>query len=262
MKIDFSNEELVQCNTFSNGCVNGDHISPFLYAKYFGITTNDCFEYTKTEKKCPTWIQNDVNLKNNFICPSQTARFHSLNTTFKKYYASKVKWIFPSETELMKEIFNNGPVVSSFVVPSDFDAFNFSSGDVFHSKMNDWAFSHVITIIGFGTHEITGEDYWLCENSWGPDWGLKLENDTAGFFKMPRTGHIYLDLKFLAFTAESEIEKVLSFKYFEVFLIGFLPLLIFLVCYILICFPCCFCVISCCDRCSFRKKSGQVKPNN
>ena len=31
--------------------------------------------------------------------------------------------------------------------------------------------NHVVALMGYGTDETTGEDYWLVRNSWGPQWG-------------------------------------------------------------------------------------------
>ena len=39
---------------------------------------------------------------------------------------------------------------------------------------------HAITVVGYGTEEETGEDFWLIKNSWGSDWG------EAGFIRLRR----------------------------------------------------------------------------
>ena len=31
--------------------------------------------------------------------------------------------------------------------------------------------NHAITVVGYGTDEASGLDYWLVKNSWGTSWG-------------------------------------------------------------------------------------------
>jgi len=62
---------------------------------------------------------------------------------------------------------------TAFTVYSDF--MNYESG-VYHHVSGSVEGGHAIKILGWGNE--SGMDYWLCANSWGPDWGLD------GFFKI------------------------------------------------------------------------------
>lgn len=55
------------------------------------------------------------------------------------------------------------------------DFFNYKTG-VYHHVSGDLAGGHAVKILGWGNEN--GTDYWLCANSWGPEWG------DGGFFKI------------------------------------------------------------------------------
>jgi cathepsin B len=68
--------------------------------------------------------------------------------------------------EIMAEIYATGPMETAFEVYEDF--MNYSGG-VYHHVSGKYEGGHAIKILGWGHDE--GMDYWLCANSWGPDWG-------------------------------------------------------------------------------------------
>jgi len=47
---------------------------------------------------------------------------------------------------------------------------------VYHHVTGELAGGHAVKILGWGKEK--GVDYWLCANSWGPEWG------DQGFFKI------------------------------------------------------------------------------
>uniref|UniRef100_A0A915L839 SMB domain-containing protein n=1 Tax=Romanomermis culicivorax TaxID=13658 RepID=A0A915L839_ROMCU len=96
--------------------------------------------------------------------------------------------ISSKEEEIMTEIYINGPVQATFLVHEDF--YMYRSGvyqhlDLARHKGPGFRKSgyHSVRIIGWGvdrTSDGRQVKYWLCDNSWGEDWGDK------GYFKILR----------------------------------------------------------------------------
>ena len=62
---------------------------------------------------------------------------------------------------------------TGFTVYQDF--FNYKSG-IYKHVSGGVAGGHAVKMLGWGVEN--GQEYWLCANSWGADWGL------SGFFKI------------------------------------------------------------------------------
>lgn len=85
---------------------------------------------------------------------------------------------FNHKADIMREIIMQGPVQAVFRVYPDL--FMYKSGVYKWSGENhdQKAHYHSVKILGWGTEK--GENYWLCANSWGSDWGEQ------GYFKIKR----------------------------------------------------------------------------
>jgi len=70
---------------------------------------------------------------------------------------------------LMKYVGNGYPVVVEYNIAS-FEFMCYSSG-IFQQPSNLGNASHWLVVIGYGTDSNTGLDYWLCQNSFGTNWG-------------------------------------------------------------------------------------------
>ena len=76
-----------------------------------------------------------------------------------------------SYEELMNAVAKMGPVAASVAASSwhDYESGVFVMEGGYTSENLD--INHAVVIVGYGTDEATGLDYWLVRNSWSPTWG-------------------------------------------------------------------------------------------
>jgi len=107
-----------------------------------------------------------------------------LNQMGTQYRANKHRYVggfygAANEADMMKEVFENGPLVVSFEPKNDLMYYN---GGIYKSVQDahtEWErVDHAVLLVGYG--EENGQKYWILQNSWGPDWG------EGGFFRMAR----------------------------------------------------------------------------
>ena len=99
------------------------------------------------------------------------------NSNLSKYYEDAVATVkgyvkLPSNnyTALMHTVAKLGPVIVN--VASDTWRFYESGVFVPHGhSIGQTDINHVVVLMGYGTDETTGEDYWLVRNSYGSQWG-------------------------------------------------------------------------------------------
>ncbi|CAH2054816.1 unnamed protein product, partial [Iphiclides podalirius] len=126
-----------------------------------GLVTSDCLPY-------------DINaLASNTACTKTCANGNDYNSD--KHYGGRVYSVSSEEDQIMAELYNNGPIETSFYVFSDFN--DYSQGVYVHTYGEKRGL-HSVRVIGYG--EESGEKYWLVANSWGTDRG---EN---GLYKIKR----------------------------------------------------------------------------
>jgi len=149
-----SAQELVDCNTPAfggkgDGCTGGFVDQTFTFVSNFqGLCTAQDYPYTGTQGKCRG---------TKGVGPSCTP-------------VAAVKGFVDvmSEKDLLKAV-SLGPVSAG--IASGSNVFhNYKSG-VIDSPACGTYLSHAILIVGFGTDEATGLDYWKIKNTWGTTWG-------------------------------------------------------------------------------------------
>jgi hypothetical protein len=72
------------------------------------------------------------------------------------------------EDKLMSLVSTYGSAVS-YIYASDGGFYNYAGG-VFDGCTSQ-TIDHAVLVVGYGTDEASGKNYWLVKNSWGTSWG-------------------------------------------------------------------------------------------
>ncbi|GMT00247.1 hypothetical protein PENTCL1PPCAC_22421, partial [Pristionchus entomophagus] len=180
-----SSQQLLSCNQHrQKGCEGGYLDRAWWYIRKIGVVSESCYPYESGVTREPgicmlpkTLFQANLPIS----CPNEN---ESKGKVFRMTPPYRVS---PREEDIMTEIISNGPVQATFVVHEDF--FMYKHGVYQHTHLAaDKGDSytgqgyHSVRVLGWGTDHSTGRPvkYWLCANSWGPNWG---EN---GFFRILR----------------------------------------------------------------------------
>jgi len=81
---------------------------------------------------------------------------------------SGFKDVAKGDEDALKDALNKGPV--SVAIEADKMAFQFYHQGVFDGNCGS-QLDHGVLVVGYGTDEDSGKDYWWVKNSWGEQWG-------------------------------------------------------------------------------------------
>ncbi|KAL8597864.1 hypothetical protein ACOMHN_061397 [Nucella lapillus] len=163
-------------------CTGGKADRAWFFLRRYGVVTEACYPYESGKSSAKGVCRLPVRQRGG-DCPSSIQYKRE-----KRYKASPPYRIRPLEREIMKEIMDNGPVQAIFRVQEDF--YMYRSGvyqytDLTRNEGSQARLSgyHSVRILGWGVERTRQGDivkYWICANSWGPQWG---EN---GYFRILR----------------------------------------------------------------------------
>lgn len=197
-----STQELVSCVHNPNqcggtgGCEGATAELAYNYVANHGIMKEESFPYEASDGPvCP--LKKDVGrtkFENDMLTSTKrlrSRRAHAMTkndegatidsaarTTFgnaESPVIAKVKGYanIPSNNykALMNAVAKHGPVVVALAASS----WSFYEGGVYSppqpTEAVDWDLNHGVVVEGYGTDEVTGENYWLVRNSWSDMWG-------------------------------------------------------------------------------------------
>ena len=171
------------CHVCGSGCNGGDEAIAFVQWFVLGYVTGGDFGDKDTCKPYP-FPKCDHHVIGKYPPCSGDDKTPSCKHECQPSYQTHYKddkhrgtayQVSHNETQIMADIFENGPVTSAFNVYEDFPLYK--SG-VYHHVSGKYLGNHAVRIIGWGIEN--GIKYWLVANSWNEDWGM------SGLFKIKK----------------------------------------------------------------------------
>jgi C1A family cysteine protease len=163
--VTMSEQMLVDCDTIDSGCNGGLMENTFTWLKENGgIMTDDDYPYTGYKGSCKSDPSKYVDMK---------------ITGYKKLGSSWSTWSAVDEEEVKEFLYETGPLA----IALNADYLSYYTGgivDYTSSQCPSSGINHAVTLVGYGTDESSGMDYWIIKNSWGSDWG------EYGYFRIRR----------------------------------------------------------------------------
>jgi C1A family cysteine protease len=174
-----SAQQLMECSDYSDG---GTPV---------GCEGNDPFTALKTIKEHPVYVIEEREYPRQYTATPSSASNCLPGTDVKSYAVSASEAfmltdqipsnasdsekaaIIKNNVENMKQsLYNEGPLVVVFAVPDDLKDYDglsiYDAPENFNAEQsNSW---HAVELIGWRTEPSTQQQYWVCRNSWGPQW--------------------------------------------------------------------------------------------
>ncbi len=164
-KFSISVPHVLKCSVYNQGCDGGYSYLVSKFFHQFEMYPSECYD-----------SQNDS-------C-SQTCKdpkFRNLKLSVKDFYYAGGAYAKTNEENLMKDVYENGPIVVSFEPEYSFMVYKSGIYDI--NKMTwlkqniskpEWQkVDHSVLLVGWGVERLNGQEikYWLLQNSWGARWG-------------------------------------------------------------------------------------------
>jgi len=158
------------CGSCGDGCGGGFPSAAWQHWVQSGIVEEPCYPYPfpscdhhipSSKNPCPSQEYP------NPPCPGKCTNKTWAGPAWKqdKHFGASA-YSVTSVNKIMAEIAKNGPVEAAFDVYADF--LTYTSG-VYAHKTGQYLGGHAIKVLGWGVDN--GTPYWICANSWNPNWG-------------------------------------------------------------------------------------------
>lgn len=151
------------CSEYNQGCEGGYGYLHARWGEDVGLVPAECAPYTPHGVSCAVNASCIQEHRSRDGVSYRVANHRYLNGADDAATAAA----------LMHEIAYNGPVVVGLSGRQLGDDFMMYIGGVYtgEEKPPNQPGGHAIMLMGYGTDDLTGEPYWIIQNSWGAEWG-------------------------------------------------------------------------------------------
>jgi C1A family cysteine protease len=154
----YSEQQLVDCVKTCYGCNGGLTQRACYYLQTHNEILESDYIYLATDTACAY----DSKPHTNVIC-------------------GQYAWMTPNDPASMQNALNAG-VISVSIQADQFCFQTYTSG-IFNNPKCGTSLDHATVVVGWGTDDVSGQDYWIMRNSWGTSWGesgyMKIEISTT-----------------------------------------------------------------------------------
>lgn len=160
------------CSEYNQGCEGGYGYLLGSWSEHVGLIPATCATYKDSGTKCAVNATCVAELKK-----SGEPRWRA---SASRYLGGRQE--LTTETLLLRELNERGPVIVSLSGAQIGDDFMFYAGGIYNGEEfpnPDASGGHAVTLVGYGEED--SKPYWIVQNSWGADWG------EDGYVRMSRT---------------------------------------------------------------------------
>ena len=163
--VTFSEQMIVDCDTYDSGCNGGLMENTFTWLKdnNGGIMKDADYPYVAYKG----------------TCQSDPSKYVDMKVTGYKKLGTPSSFDPVDEDEIKEFLYETGPLAVALNA-NPLQTYTGGILDKTSSQCPSYAMNHAVTMVGYGHDDASGKDYWIIKNSWGKSWGEK------GYFRIRR----------------------------------------------------------------------------
>ena len=164
VQITISEQMLIDCDTYENGCNGGSLENAFTWLKENGIMRDVDYPYKGYKSACKSNPTKYIDMK---------------VTGYIKLGSSSSTWDVVDEEEIKEFLYETGPIAAG-INADGLQTYTSGIIDKTSTQCPASGINHIVTLVGYGHDDKANKDYWIGRNCWGKSWG------ESGYFRIKR----------------------------------------------------------------------------